>query len=203
MIRIIDYGVGNLRSVQKAFEALGFEAEVTGDIEKIRASKALVLPGVGAFPDAMKELNNKGMTEEIISFAKSGRPLLGICLGMQLLFEVGYEFEECKGLGLIGGSINMIKADVKIPHMGWNDLKFINDCALLKGVKEGSYMYFVHSFLAEVKDRTNLNATAFYGLEIPAIVSNNNIYGTQFHPEKSGKAGMQILKNFGEVANAY
>jgi imidazole glycerol-phosphate synthase subunit HisH len=199
LISIIDYGVGNLRSVQKAFEAMGINAVITEDKKEISNSKALVLPGVGAFPDAMKELESKGITEEVLKAAKDGKPILGICLGMQLLFEVGYEIETCKGLGLIEGSIHRIEGDVKIPHMGWNSLEVISDSGIIKNVTRDSYVYFVHSFYAKVRDRSDLNAVTFYGSEIPAIVSRGNIFGIQFHPEKSGKIGMQILKNFGEL----
>lgn len=200
MISIIDYGVGNLRSVQKAFEVLGISAEITSESKIIETSKAIVLPGVGAFPDAMKELKYKGLDEAIKKAVKSGKPMLGICLGMQLLFEVGYEVEECEGLGFIKGSIRKLESNVKIPHMGWNNLDIIKECKLLKDVTPGSYAYFVHSFYAEVSEETSLKAVTFYGKNIPAIVSKGNIYGAQFHPEKSGKIGMQILKNFGELS---
>lgn len=199
MISIIDYGVGNLRSVQKAFESLGIDAVITEDKSVIRESKGIVLPGVGAFPDAMKELQTKGLVEVLIEEAKKGKPMLGICLGMQLLFEVGYEVEECKGLGLIKGSIDKITGDVKIPHMGWNNIDVVNDCAVLKGLAEDSYAYFVHSFYATVTNNEDLNAVTFYGTSIPAVVSNGNVIGIQFHPEKSGNVGMKILRNFGEL----
>ena len=199
MISIIDYGVGNLRSVQKAFEVLGVEAVITEDKDVIKASKGIILPGVGAFPDAMKELESKGLVDIIIEEAEKGKPILGICLGMQLLFEVGYEVEETKGLGLIKGSIDKITGNVKIPHMGWNNLEVVNECKVLEGLSSDNYAYFVHSFYATVANKENLNATTFYGTSIPAVVSNGNVIGIQFHPEKSGKVGMQILKNFGEL----
>lgn len=199
MISIIDYGVGNLGSVQKAFEALGVNAVITGDPEVISSSKAIVMPGVGAFPDAMRELDTKGITEVIIEGAKNGKPILGICLGMQLLFEVGYEVEACDGLGLIEGSIHRIEGDVKIPHMGWNSLELVNNSSILKEIPENSYVYFVHSFFAQVKNRYDLSAVTSYGGEVPAIVSKGYIFGVQFHPEKSGSIGMKILKNFGEL----
>jgi glutamine amidotransferase len=199
LISIIDYGVGNLRSVQKAFELLGMDAVITEDKSVIRESKGIILPGVGAFPDAMKELESKGLTDIIIQEAQKGKPILGICLGMQLLFEVGYEVEETKGLGLIKGRIDKIIGDVKIPHMGWNNLEIVNEGTVLNGLPRDSYAYFVHSFYATVTNKENLDATTFYGTSIPAVVSNGNIIGIQFHPEKSGKVGMQILKNFGEL----
>lgn len=199
MISIVDYGVGNLRSVQKAFESLGFEAEITGDIKRINESKAIILPGVGAFPDAIHELRKTGIYDAVIEAAQCGKPILGICLGMQLLFEYGYEIEKCEGLALIKGSVKKLEGEIKIPHMGWNNIRTIKDCAILKGIADDSYVYFVHSFYAEVIDELDLNSVTDYGSEIPAIVSNGNIYGTQFHPEKSGKVGMKILKNFGEL----
>jgi glutamine amidotransferase len=199
LISIIDYGVGNLRSVQKAFEVIGVEAVITENKEVIKESKGIILPGVGAFPDAMKELQSKGLVDIIMEEAEKGKPILGICLGMQLLFEVGYEVEETKGLGLIKGSIDKITGDVKIPHMGWNNLELVNECKVLEGLPSDSYAYFVHSFYATVTNQENLNATTFYGRSIPAVVSNGNVIGIQFHPEKSGKVGMQILKNFGEL----
>jgi glutamine amidotransferase len=199
LISIIDYGVGNLRSVQKAFELLEIDAVITEDKSVIRESKGIILPGVGAFPDAMKELESKGLTDIIIQEAQKGKPILGICLGMQLLFEVGYEVEETKGLGLIKGSIDKITGDVKIPHMGWNNLEIVNEDTILKGLPRDSYAYFVHSFYATVTNKENLDATTFYGTSIPAVVSNGNVIGIQFHPEKSGEVGMQILKNFGEL----
>lgn len=199
MISIVDYGVGNLRSVQKAFESLGFEAEITGDLKRINDSKAIILPGVGAFPDAIHQLRDTGIYEVIIDAAQSGKPILGICLGMQLLFEYGYEIEKCEGLGLIKGSVKKLEGEIKIPHMGWNNIRTINNCAILKEVIDDSYVYFVHSFYAEVIDGLSLNSVTHYGSEIPAVVSKGNIYGTQFHPEKSGKVGMKILQNFGEL----
>jgi glutamine amidotransferase len=199
LISIIDYGVGNLRSVQKAFEVLGVEAVITEDKNVIKESRGIILPGVGAFPDAMKELQSKGLVDIIKEEAENGKPILGICLGMQLLFEVGYEVEETKGLGLIKGSIDKITGDVKIPHMGWNNLELVNECKVLEGLSSDSYAYFVHSFYATVTNKENLNATTFYGTRIPAVVSNGNVIGIQFHPEKSGKVGMQILKSFGEL----
>jgi glutamine amidotransferase len=199
LISIIDYGVGNLRSVQKAFESLGIDAVITDDKNVIRESKGIVLPGVGAFPDAMKELEAKGLVEVLIEEAKKDKPMLGICLGMQLLFEVGYEVEECKGLGLIKGSVDKITGDVKIPHMGWNNIELVNDCAVLRELPSDSYAYFVHSFYATVTNTKELNAVTFYGTTIPAVVSSGNVFGIQFHPEKSGNVGMKILKNFGEL----
>lgn len=199
MIKIIDYGVGNLRSVQKAFEYLGYEAEITSDPDEAVEGSGIIIPGVGAFPDAMDNLKKRNMDKALQETVRLNKPVLGICLGMQLLFEKGYEVRECQGLGFIEGSIKRLESGVKIPHMGWNSLNINRECQLLKGVGEGSYVYFVHSFYAEVKDENNLNASTFYGTNLPAIVSSNNVFGIQFHPEKSGDVGMLILKNFGEL----
>jgi imidazole glycerol-phosphate synthase subunit HisH len=199
VLTIIDYGVGNLRSVQKAFEHLGFEARITSDAGEAAESSGLILPGVGAFPDAMDNLKERKMDKVLLKAAALDKPILGICLGMQLLFEIGYEVTECKGLGLIPGKVEKLRGDVKIPHMGWNSLSINKDCSILKGVQEGSYVYFVHSFRAEVENKADLNASTFYGESLPAVVSRGNTFGAQFHPEKSGAIGMEILKNFGEL----
>jgi glutamine amidotransferase len=199
LISIIDYGMGNLRSVQKALEFLDYQAVLTDDVEVIRNSKGIILPGVGAFPDAMENLQKKGIDVELLKAAEAGKPIMGICLGMQLLFETGYEVRECKGLGLIKGSIKRLQGQVKIPHMGWNNLIMNNECKILDGVEEGTYVYFVHSFFADVKEKEDLNASTYYGGNVPAVVSKGNIFGLQFHPEKSGAAGIRMLKNFGEL----
>ena len=198
MISIIDYGAGNLLSVKKALDFLNIPSVVTSKKEDIEKSSAIILPGVGAFPDAMESLHKSGLVETIKEQARL-KPFLGICLGMQLLFQKSYEFKECEGLGLIDGEVKKIEADgLKIPHMGWNDLKIQNNCRLLNGINEGDYVYFVHSFKAETDDK-NINAYTIYGERIPALVSNGNIYGAQFHPEKSSEVGLRILKNFGEL----
>ncbi len=198
LISIIDYGVGNLLSVKKALEFLNIQSILTKDIKEIEKSSAIILPGVGAFPSAMKSLNNKGLTNILIEQARQ-KPFLGICLGMQLLFQKSCEFSECDGLGLIDGEIVKINANgLKIPHMGWNDLKFINQSPLLNGINEGDFVYFVHSYRAETKDE-NINAYTVYGEKIPALVSKGNVFGAQFHPEKSSSVGLKILKNFVEL----
>ena len=199
MIAIVDYGVGNLRSVQKAFEYLGYEAVVTSDAKEVLNSEGIILPGVGAFPDAMENLRARGLDEVLKKASEINTPILGICLGMQLLFDIGHEIKECAGLGLIKGNIKRLEGKVKIPHMGWNDLKIDRECPLLEGVEEGSYVYFVHSFYADVENNESLNASTFYGQKVPAIVSNENVFGIQFHPEKSGNTGLRILRNFGEL----
>lgn len=198
MISIIDYGAGNLLSVKKALDFLNIPSVVTSKKEDIKKSSAIILPGVGAFPDAMESLHKSGLVETIKEQARL-KPFLGICLGMQLLFQKSFEFKECEGLGLIDGEVEKIVAEgLKIPHMGWNDLKIQNNCPLLGGINEGDYVYFVHSFKAQTDDK-NINAYTIYGEKIPALVSNGNIYGAQFHPEKSSEVGLKILKNFGEL----
>jgi imidazole glycerol-phosphate synthase subunit HisH len=199
VISIIDYGVGNLRSVQKALEALGFEVKITSDPQEVLQSSGIILPGVGAFPDAMDNLKSRGLDLVLKKAAEINKPILGICLGMQLLFDKGYEVKECDGLGLIKGSIQKLRGSVKIPHMGWNDLNIDNKCSILEGIEEGTFVYFVHSFYAEVEEDENLNASTMYGEKVPAIVSRGSVYGIQFHPEKSGDVGLKILKNFGEL----
>ncbi len=198
MIAIIDYGVGNLRSVEKAFHFLGYEAKVTDDKQFIKEADKVVLPGVGAFANAMERLKETGMDELVYEVVKSGKPFLGICLGMQLLFDYSEEGGHIEGLGLIHGSIKRIPDSfkLKVPHMGWNKLKVTRDNKLLKVFAEEPYVYFVHSYYLEAQDKQDVIATTNYGLEIDVAVQKNNIYATQFHPEKSGKIGLQILKNF-------
>jgi glutamine amidotransferase len=198
-IAIVDYGMGNLRNVEKALQFIGAPAEITNSADKILNSSAIVLPGVGAFPDAMKNLNNTGISGLIKEEAKKGKPLLGICLGMQLLFDESEEIRITKGLGLLRGSIRKLQVNLKIPHMGWNNLIKDTPSEILKGVNEGSYVYFVHSFYADINNKGVLNAHSCYGINVPAVVSSGNVFGIQFHPEKSGEPGMQILKNFLEM----
>lgn len=197
MIAVIDYGAGNIFSVKNALDFLGFDSVLTGKKEDIENADAVILPGVGAFPSAMKMLEKSGLTETIKSEAVK-KPFLGICLGMQMLFEKGYEFEECDGLGLIPGSVRkMEEKDLIIPHMGWNKLEILNDCPLIHGLEKDSFTYFVHSYKAECDDK-NICAYSEYGGKVPALVFNGNtVFGAQFHPEKSGDTGLKILKNFG------
>lgn len=199
MIAIVDYGMGNLRSVHKALEYLGIEAFITSDNKKVIESDGIILPGVGAFPDAMKCLNETGLADTLKAAVEKGKPLLGICLGMQLLFEESYEVKYSKGLGFMNGAIRKFEVDLKIPHMGWNSLNIEKNSNILRDVKNGSYVYFVHSFYADIKEENILEASTTYGIKVPAVVGKGNVYGAQFHPEKSGEPGMKILKNFGEL----
>ncbi len=197
MIAVIDYGAGNIFSVKNALDYLGMESRLTDKKEDIESADALILPGVGAFPSAMEMLNKSGLVDTIKTQAKK-KPFLGICLGMQLIFEKGYEFEECDGLSLIPGSVKkMEEENLIIPHMGWNKLEVLNDCPLLAGLDENSFVYFVHSYKAECDDK-NIAAYSNYGGRVPALVyDGGTVYGAQFHPEKSGETGLKILKNFG------
>lgn len=195
MIAVVDYGAGNLFSVSNALSYLSIPHEITSDPTAIEAADGILLPGVGAFPDAMRMLHEKGLVSVLREQAEQ-KPFLGICLGMQLLFETGYEFEETAGLGLIPGSVQRISdCGLKIPHMGWNALRFENPCPLLDQVPEQAYVYFVHSYRADCDDRY-IAAYAEYGEKIPALVCRDRIFGAQFHPEKSADHGLAMLKNF-------
>ena len=202
MIAIVDYGVGNLFSLNSSLEMIGAESVVTADEAVLRSADKILLPGVGAFEDAAKKLRESGLADLIKELAGQGKPLLGICLGMQMLFERSYEYGEHEGLGLIPGSVrpirDVIPADYKIPHIGWNALRFRQENPLFKYVKEGDCVYFVHSFYASDCDEFTV-ATAEYGAELTAAVAKGNVYGCQFHPEKSGNVGLAILKAFAEV----
>lgn len=198
MISIIDYGVGNLESVHKALDKLGFESIITNNVEEINNSKAIILPGVGAFNDAMENLKKSNLIQCIRKNVDEGKALLGICLGMQLLYEKSFEDGEWEGLGLLKGEIVKFDTDVKIPHMGWNELKVNKNDDILKYIKEEDYVYFVHSYYAK-SDFSEVIAYANYGVKVPAVVSSKNVYGMQFHPEKSGDTGMNLLKAFGEM----
>lgn len=195
MIAIIDYGMGNLHSVSKAVERLGYEAIVTADAKEIMEADGAILPGVGAFGDAMQNLQNTGLDEVTKFYASSGKPLLGICLGMQLLFSESQEYGPHKGLNLLPGAVIRFQGDFKVPHMGWNRLSFRQENPLFAGLEEG-HVYFVHSFHAKPEQADDLIATTDYNGQVTAIVGRNNVYGMQFHPEKSGELGMSLLRNF-------
>ena len=199
MITIIDYGAGNLFSVQNALNFLGVENNISSRVEDIISADKLILPGVGAFPDAMKMLDEAGLTEVIKEQAKK-KPLMGICLGMQMLFDKSYEFGETEGFGLIPGTVELMHPakDLVIPHIGWNSLEKNEPCKLLESVNDGDYVYFVHSYAA-VTDSKNVAAYCDYGMKVPALVMSGNVYGCQFHPEKSGKTGLGILKTFASL----
>ena len=197
MIAIIDYGRGNLFSVEKALVKLGADAIVTNDIEQIRRADKVVLPGVGAFGDCMNTLKNAGLIPVIQEAATSGKPFLGICLGLQLLFEHSEESPGISGLGIFKGTIQKIVAPkLKVPHMGWNSLKLKNSTPLLAGLPENSYVYFVHSFHAVPEDASIVTAVTEYGGELTAAVGKDNVQAMQFHPEKSSSVGLKILENF-------
>ena len=202
MIAIVDYGVGNLFSLTSSFAAIGAEVTVTADPAALKAGDKILLPGVGAFEDAAKKLRQTGLDTVVKELAAAGKPLMGICLGMQLLFDKSYEYGEHDGLGLIPGSVrpiaDVIPAGLKIPHIGWNALHFQKDCPIFKEVSEGDCVYFVHSFYAAQCDDATV-ATAEYGTPLTAAVARGNVYGCQFHPEKSGAVGLQILKAFAEL----
>ncbi len=198
MIGIIDYGMGNLRSVEKAFQFLGFDAKTSDDIDFLEKADKIVLPGVGAFADAINTIKNKKFDKVIKEQVDKGKPFLGICLGMQMIFDVSFENGEYDGLGLIPGIVKKLPDNVKIPHIGWNDLKIYKDEPLFKNLGENPYVYFVHSYYLET-DAPVVCATTFYGKEIQVAVQKDNIFAVQFHPEKSGDVGLEILKNFGEL----
>ena len=202
MIAIVDYGVGNLFSLESSFAAIGAEVTVTADPAVLEAADKILLPGVGAFEDAAAKLRQTGLDTVVKDLAAAGKPLLGICLGMQLLFDRSYEYGCHQGLGLIPGAVrpiaDAIPAELKIPHIGWNALNFTKDCPLFRDVSEGDCVYFVHSFYA-ADCETSLVATAEYGAPLTAAVAKDNVYGCQFHPEKSGNVGLKILKAFADL----
>lgn len=202
MIAITDYGVGNLFSIKSSLDVIGVESIVTSDEETLRCADKIILPGVGAFRDARKKLSESGLDKVIIEEAEKGKPILGICLGMQLLFDKSYEYGEYEGLGLIKGEIKPI-ADVigeglSIPHIGWNPLIFEKESPLFKYLKNGDCVYFVHSYYAADCDES-VTSTAEYGTKLTASAEKGNVFGCQFHPEKSGMAGLNILKAFSEM----
>ncbi len=197
-IAVIDYGAGNLKSVTKALDYLGFSSEIVSQPEGLELADAIILPGVGAFPKCMEALRQNGMEREILRQAAK-KPLLGICLGMQMLLDASTEMGGDSGLGLIHGRVERIETKLKLPHIGWNSLEILRPNPLTKGLQNGDYVYFVHSFCAQVRDPEDLAMTTDYGASVTAMVARGNVYGCQFHPEKSGPVGMAILKNFGEL----
>ena len=203
MITIIDYGMGNLKSVYNALKKVNFDCQISSEVTDIEMADKLILPGVGAFKDAMDNLQNLDLILPIRKKVNDGCPLLGICLGMQMLFDEGYECELRKGLGFIEGKIKLMnsKENLKIPHIGWNRLEFNRENKILNNINKESFVYYVHSFMATEMIDENLIAYSKYGvINIPGIVNKGNVYGMQFHPEKSGEVGLKILKNFGVLS---
>ena len=207
MINIIDYEMGNLRSVEKAFESLGFAVRVSGDPADIKTADKVVLPGVGAFRDCINNLRNGGFVEPLLEHIEAGKPMLGICVGMQMLFDVSEEFGQHQGLGLIPGKVvrfpaGMVESNerLKVPHMGWNNISIKQQSPLFKGIEDKSFVYFVHSYYCAAEDSSDVAATCRYGdVEFSASIWRDNIMATQFHPEKSQTVGLSIFRNFGEL----
>jgi glutamine amidotransferase len=203
MIAIVDYGVGNLFSLRSSLQALGLAAEVTGRAEELRGAERIILPGVGAFGDARRKLDATGLIPVIQEEARK-KPLLGICLGMQLLFERSFEYGEHPGLGLVPGQVVDLRGDLsdralKVPHMGWNSLQIVKDDPLFRYFKEGEYVYYVHSFYARGCAPATLGTSQYGNVAVTGVVRNGYVYGTQFHPEKSGDAGLRLLRAFAEL----
>ena len=199
MIAIVDYGVGNLKSVTNAMAYLGLKTCITSNVKELERADAIILPGVGAFPDAAEKLRAPGL-DKVLTAQAEKKPILGICLGMQLLFDRGEEVRPCAGLGLVPGHVAKIGTEYKLPHIGWNSLKFQNNSPIFKGLDDGAFVYFVHTFCGYADRETDVIARTDYGASVVAAVSHGNVYGCQFHPEKSGEAGLVILKNFGELS---
>ncbi|MEW6173792.1 MAG: imidazole glycerol phosphate synthase subunit HisH [Bacillota bacterium] len=199
MIAIIDYGMGNLRSVEKGFEKAGFEAVVVREPEAVAAARGVVLPGVGAFADAMANLSSLGLLTTVEQVLTSGKPFLGICLGLQLLFEASEEWGETKGLGYFRGRVRRLPEGVKVPHMGWNEAEFVRPTPLFNGIPDRTRFYFVHSYYVDPEERDIVIAETEYGKRFTSAVGRGNVFGIQFHPEKSSTWGLKILTNFGKL----
>lgn len=198
MIAVIDYGAGNLKSVTKALDHLGYANTIVSSPEELEAADGMILPGVGAFPMCMAALRKSGMDQAILQ-QTGKKPLLGICLGMQMLLDSSTEMGGAQGLGLIPGTVEKIETNLKLPHIGWNSLNIVNPNPLTAGLSDGDYVYFVHSFCAKVKNSEDLALTTDYGTTVTAMIARGNVFGCQFHPEKSGPVGMTILRHFGEL----
>ena len=200
MIAIVDYGMGNLRSVEKGFLKVDIDVVVTNKPEIIEKADGIVLPGVGAFKDCMRELSNLRLTDAIVNAIRNGKPYLGICLGLQVLFSESEEFGRCRGLDIFRGKvIRFSDNNLKIPHMGWNEIKIKKNNPLLDGILDKSYLYFVHSFYVMPEDDSIISTTTDYGIDFTSMICKDNVFATQFHPEKSQRVGLTILKNFGKV----
>jgi glutamine amidotransferase len=212
MIAIVDYQMGNLRSVQKAFESKGFEAVVTDDIGAMMDARGLVVPGVGAFGDCHRELNSRGLIDPLLEWIESGRPFLGICLGLQILFSGSEESGDTPGFGVIPGRVRRFpSSDLKVPHMGWNQVRYAREaegagspgvCPIFEGIPDETYFYFVHSYYVDPEDRSVVAGTTDYGAPFASVVWKGNLFATQFHPEKSQQAGLKVIENFGKLATA-
>jgi glutamine amidotransferase len=209
MIAIIDYGMGNLRSVEKGFHKVGIDVTVTNKPDVVKKADAVVLPGVGAFKDCMRELTDLELIDAVVDAIKKGKPYLGICLGLQVLFSESEEFGKCMGLDVLRGKVvkfdfelptpNSQLSTLKVPHMGWNEIKMQKSNPLFKGITDKSYFYFVHSFYVVPEDKSIIATTTDYGIDFTSSIWKDNIFAVQFHPEKSQSAGLQVLKNFGEI----
>ena len=198
MIAIIDYGMGNLRSVEKGFQKVGIDAVVITNPQAIDNAQAVVLPGVGAFRDCMRNLEQMSMTEPIVKSIQKGKPFLGICLGLQVLFTESEEFGICKGIGVLKGRVVKFQTGLKVPHMGWNNVKIVQTPPIFDGIHDESFFYFVHSFYVVPQDINVIATTTDYGVTFTSMVWKENIFATQFHPEKSQEIGLMVLKNFGD-----
>jgi glutamine amidotransferase len=198
MIGIIDYGMGNLGSVFKAFDKVGLDPKIINTKDQIKTSDALCLPGVGAFKDAMDNLKNLDIIDDIIAFVKAGKPFIGICLGYQLLFEKSYEFGEHEGLSIFKGDVRLFPVGVKVPHIGWNQLWIKKDDGVFKGIENGAFVYFVHSYYVNPQDKRIISTNTDYALDFASSLEHENVVGLQFHPEKSQEVGLRILSNFKE-----
>ena len=196
---IVDYGVGTLKSVTNAMDYLGLRTVITGDPRELERADAILLPGVGAFPDAAEKLRATGL-DRVLRSQAGRKPMLGICLGMQLLFDESEEIRPARGLGLVHGRVKRIETEYKLPHIGWNSLTFQNDSPLFRGLEDGAWVYFVHSYCGVAADERDVTARTEYGPSVVAAVGRGGVYGCQFHPEKSGEVGLRILKNFGELS---
>jgi glutamine amidotransferase len=201
MIAIIDYGVGNLRSVEKAFEAVGVRARVTGDVDAIRDAEKLVLPGVGAFGKCANQLRESGLDKLVLEAAEQGKPVLGLCVGLQLMFDEGHEFGVHKGLGLMRGRVvRFPEGGPHVPQIGWNQIEKVKQHPLLEGIEDRSYFYFVHSYYVQAEDTEDVLAVTEYGIRYPCICARGSVCGVQFHPEKSQQVGLHLLANFASIA---
>ncbi len=198
MVAIIDYGAGNILSVQKALDHIGCENVVTSDASVISGADGAILPGVGSFGDAMDHLTDSGLVGAVREFASSGKPFLGICLGLQVLFDASEESPDATGLSVFSGRVRRFPSDMglKIPHIGWNSIEYDRECPIFKGLSDQPYVYFVHSYYLQAEDEGVVSAVAEYGIPFHAAVWKDNVFATQFHPEKSGSVGLQILRNF-------